>query len=324
MNQRANKISPDQQVLDAQAVRRHFGRACASYDRAANLQAEVRAELLERAKLLFKPIDNQPPIILDLGAGTGTALPALRAIWPAARLLAIDAAAPMVAAANNRAVIASASLLGKLRRIWQQSPAQVAICADAAALPLATASVDLVFSNLMLQWCDPPDAALREIARVLKPGAVVVFSTFGPDTLRELRAAWATVDDHAHVSRFLDMHDVGDALARQGLREPVLDVDRLQTTHGDVPALMRHLKDIGARNASRGRNHALTGRRKFTAMCAAYPHNAENSDIHASWEVIYASAFGAGPRSDGFAVDASELTDALRRRRASTNSDAEQ
>lgn len=323
MTRRTDRHDDDPMALERRTVRRHFGGASTSYDRAASLQTQVRHELMERAKLLFRPESSRPLTILDLGCGTGAALSELRAHWPQARLLAVDAAWPMLTVAQTQSQPASSGMLGRLRSAWRQARPPELVCADAGALPLADGSVDLVFSNLMLQWCDPIDDAAREIARVLRPGGVLTISTFGPDTLRELRMAWAQVDPHPHVSRFLDMHDVGDALARHGLREPVLDVDLLHTEHTDVRALMRHLKDIGARNASGGRNHALTGRARFAAMCAAYPREAGHSGIGATWEVIYASAFGAGPRRDAFTVDVAELTNSLRRRRDSAGSDAE-
>jgi malonyl-CoA O-methyltransferase len=299
--------------LDQRAVRRNFGQAADSYDAAAALQATVRTELLDRAAVLLSGRAAPVRTILDLGAGTGAALPDLRARWPDAQLLALDAALPMAqrAAARLPQPGRIARLLGGATR------AAAAVCADAARLPLADGSVDLVFSNLMLQWCDPPDAVLREIRRVLKPDGVVVLSTFGPDTLRELRVAWAQVDDGPHVSRFVDMHDLGDACVRAGLQEPVLDVDRLRTRHEDPMALLRHLKAIGARNAAVGRGSHLTGRGRLQAMCAAYPRD-EASAVFASWEVIYASAFAgdAPSRTTGeFAIDAATLASSLGRRR---------
>src|ERR1700756_4888931 len=141
-------------------------------------------------------------------------------------------------------------------------------------LPFADASVDVVVSSLMLQWCDPPDTAFAEIRRVLKPDGLVAFSTLGPDTLRELRTAWSEADGssniHNHVNHFTDMHDVGDALVRAGLSEPVLDVDRMQVTYADALALMRDLKAIGAHNVTAGRPRALLGRERLRRMQNAY------------------------------------------------------
>jgi malonyl-CoA O-methyltransferase len=209
-------------------------------------------------------------------------------------------------------------LLDLLRWPWRARPLSAAVCAAAGSLPLADRSVDLVFCNLLLHWCPDPDAALREMQRVLKPDGLLVLSTWGPDTLRELRAAWAQVDSEEHVIRFFDMHDIGDALLRCGFREPVLDVDRLQTRHRDVMALMHNLKDIGASNATAGRHNALTGRRRLEAVFAAYPHDPDSNQISASWEVVYASAFAGGKTTHGpqeFSVDAAQLTNSLATRR---------
>ena len=144
------------------------------------------------------------------------------------------------------------------------------MCADAQRLPLAGASVDLVVSNLMLQWCEPLDPAFAEVRRVLKPAGFFAFSTFGPATLQELRAAWAAADDLNHVNHFIDVHDVGEALLRAGLSEPVLDVDRYEATYPDALALMRELKTIGAHNVTAGRPRTLRGRARLARMQHAY------------------------------------------------------
>ena len=162
-------------------------------------------------------------------------------------------------------------------------------------MPLADASVDVVYSNLMLQWCDDLDALFAEFRRVLKPRGLLTFSTFGPDTLKELRAAWASVDGHTHVHRFIDMHDIGDALVRAGLSEPVLDVERFTLTYEDVQALMRDLKAIGAHNAAAGRAPGLTGRGRLRAMSAAYERYRSAGRLPASYEVVYGQAWGRAP-----------------------------
>jgi malonyl-CoA O-methyltransferase len=193
-----------------------------------------------------------------------------------------------------------------------------AICADAGSLPLAGQSVDLVYCNLLLHWCSDPDAVLREIRRVLRPDGLLVLSTWGPDTLRELRVAWAQVDTQEHVLRFFDMHDIGEALLRCGFREPVLDVDRVQTQHRDAMALMHSLRDSGAANATAGRRATLTGRRRLEAVFAVYPHAPDSNQVSASWEVVYASAFAGASTITGpqeFSVDAARLTSSLALRR---------
>ncbi len=262
--------------LDRRAVRRAFDRAAQSYDAAAVLQARAREELLARLDLL----QIAPRVVLDLGTGTGHAAAALKRRYRGVRVIALDIAPAMLRAAARQS------------RLWQRFDR---VCADALQLPLADASVDLVYSNLLLQWCDPLAQALAEVRRVLRPGGFFGFSTLGPDTLTELRAAWAAVDAGSHVSAFLDMHDVGDALAAAGFAEPVLDVDRLTLTYPDVIALVRDLKAIGAQNETAARARGLTGKAKWRAMQAAYEHQRRAERLPATYEVIYAAAWCAAP-----------------------------
>jgi malonyl-CoA O-methyltransferase len=272
--------------LDAARVRAAFDRASESYDAAAVLHERVRNELLERLPL-FK---LQPATVLDLGAGTGMGARALRAAYRGALVIALDAAPGMLREARRRS--------GFFKKF-------ACVRADAASLPFATASVDLIFSNLMLQWCNDLKEPLAEVRRVLKPGGLFAFTTFGPDTLKELRAAWAAADDFSHVNRFLDLHDVGDALVRAGFDEPVLDVERVEIGYADTFALMRALKAIGARNATHGRPRGLTGRGRMDKMRASYEPLRRAGVLPASFEVVYASAWGA-PHSPGAAVNAGE------------------
>lgn len=283
--------------LDLQRVRASFDRAGAAYDEAATLQARVRAELLERLEL-FK---LTPHVALDLGAGTGRGAQALRAAYRRSLILALDSAPGMLHAARRRS--------GIFRRFER-------ILADAARLPLATASVDLVFSNLMLQWCNDLAGPLAEVRRVLSPGGLFACSTFGPDTLHELRAAWSAVDGDSHVNRFLDLHDVGDALVRAGFAEPVLDVERVVLTYADTTALMRDLKAIGAHNATRGRPRGLTSRARMEKMRTAYERFRRDGRVPASFEIVYATAWAGTERTTApvSGGEARIAVDAIRRR----------
>ena len=164
------------------------------------------------------------------------------------------------------------------------------VCADLEQLPLASATVDLAFCNLALQWLTEPDRALAEIARVLRPAGWLYFTTFGPDTLGELRAAWAAVDGYTHVNRFIDMHDLGEALTRNGFADPVLDVEHFTLTYADVRALMRDLKAIGAHNVTAGRPRGLLGRRRLAALEAAYERFRSDGRLPATFEVIFGRA----------------------------------
>jgi malonyl-CoA O-methyltransferase len=252
-------------------VVRAFNRASRRYDADAVLQADVRETLLARLALARL----EPATILDAGAGTGHASKALRRRYPKARVIALDIAAGMLKQAARQQ-----SLFRKFDRIR----------ADAAKLPFADGSVDLIFSNLMLQWCDP-DAVLTEFRRVLSPGGCLTLTSYGPDTLRELRSAWAAVDDRPHVNLFIDMHDLGDALVRAGFAAPVLDVERYTLNYADVPALIRDLKSIGANTLLPAGGRGLTGRGKFSAMQSAYEPFRKDGRLPASYEVVFANAW---------------------------------
>ncbi len=265
-------------ALDRRAVRRAFERASASYDRAAVLQTIVREQLLARLEY----VKLKPAIVLDAGCGTGRASRALKRRFRRAQVIALDLALGMArAAARER---------GWLQRFFP-------VCADAARLPFANGSIDLVFSSLVLQWCDDLDAVLAEFARVLKPHGLVSFATFGPDTLKELRAAWSAADAGTHVNRFIDMHDVGDALVRAGLAEPVLDVENFTLTYDDTLTLMRDLKAIGAHNVTAGRARGLTGRRRLDAMSSAYERYRTGGKLPATYEVVFGQAWGRPARA---------------------------
>src|SRR5262249_7892734 len=150
----------------------------------------------------------------------------------------------------------------------------------------------------MLQWCDDLDAVFAEIARVLAPGGLLLFSTFGPGTLAELRDAWASGDDASnHVNHFFDPHALGSALLHAQLEEPVLDVDRIVQRYADALSLMRELKAIGAHNVTQGRARGLTGRRRLGAMVDAYEKLRRDGTLPATWEVIHASAWGTRQRT---------------------------
>lgn len=276
-------------ALDRQAVARAFGRAGPGYDAAARLQSTVRAELLDR----LGHFALAPRVVVDAGAGTGVASVELARRFPAATVVALDLAHGMLVQAGARLGLGARLTGGRFGRRFER------VCADVHRLPLAAGCAQLAFSNLMLQWADDLDLALRELHRVLAPGALLTFSTFGPDTLRELREAWSAVDDVPHVNPFVDMHDLGSALARAGFAEPVLDVDRHRLDYPDPLALMRELQQIGARNALAGRARGLTGRRRLAAVQQAYRerHGSPDGRVTATWEVIYATSFRGEDRA---------------------------
>lgn len=258
--------------LDSAEVRRSFDRAASQYDRFAVLQHEVESRLLERLEYAREA----PEMILDAGCGTGSAIMEMQQQYPRARVIGLDW---------------SRAMLNRTRQRFTDGEGSV-LCADMHGIPLASGSIDLVFSNLAIQWSTRLEVLLSEFRRVLKPGGLLMFTSFGPDTLRELRTAWASVDDRPHVNRFMDMHDVGDALLRSGFAEPVMDMDMLTLQYPDVISLMRELKAIGAHNAAAGRTRGLTGRKAFGNMLDAYEQFRQDHFYPASYEVIYGLAFG--------------------------------
>lgn len=279
-------------VFDVRQVRRAFGRAAPGYAAAAGLQAQIEARLLESLDYLDDPaLRRSPPAcVLDLGCGPGHASRAMQQRWPRARVLALDLALPML-----RQLAAS-----RRWRPFARRPQPV--CADARALPLAEASVDVLFSNLCLQWVEDLDAVLAGFRRVLRPDGLLLFSTFGPGTLWQLREAFAQADDAPHVSPFADIAAVGDALVRAGFRQPVLDRDVLVRHSPDLAALMRVQRATGATNALVARRHGLTGRARFARAAAAYEAWREDAGLPADWEVITAMAWApppGAPRREG-------------------------
>ncbi|MGA9852869.1 MAG: malonyl-ACP O-methyltransferase BioC [Gammaproteobacteria bacterium] len=262
----------DEFSLDRRQLRAAFERAASGYDAAAVLQQEVGVRLLERLELTTL----KPACILDLGCGTGRHLGALRQRYPKAQIIGTDFAINMLAAARRSQ--------GWFRR----TPL---VCADAMRLPFAATCFDIVYCNLMLQWCDDLDGALTELRRVVNPHGLLLFTTFGPDTLKELRAAWREVDALNHVNRFTDMHDIGDALIRAGFVEPVMDVEHLTLTYADVRSLMADLKSIGAHNVTAGRPRGLGGRGRLGKLAAAYEPFRRDDRLPATYEVVYGTAW---------------------------------
>jgi malonyl-CoA O-methyltransferase len=287
----------DPYCIDKAQTRRSFAHAANTYDRAAALQREVGTQLLERLDL----VKLQPARILDLGCGTGDLTEALLRRYRKAGVVALDIALPMAQRSRRRGG-------------WFRKP--TAVCADAEQLPFADHSFELLVSNLMLQWCQDLDRTFAEFRRVLAPGGLLLFTTFGPDTLKELRHSWRQVDDRTHVNAFIDMHDIGDALLRAGLAQPVMDVERMAVTYEDVRGLMRDLKELGAHNVTAGRNHALTGPRKLQGMIAAYEQFRHEGRLPASYEVVHGHAWSV-PREQPQASRDGEVrvpVDVLRRR----------
>ncbi len=266
----------DETALDSAQVRRSFEQAACAYDEAAVLQREVGDRLLERLDY----IRFSPKRILDLGAGTGYCQQALIQRYPDTEVHALDLAEGMLQQARKK--------IGWLRRLKRRDHF---VCADVNALPYASESMDMIVSNLTLQWCPDLLAVFSECQRLLKPGGMLLFTNFGPDTLKELRHCWAKVDAHTHVNQFADMHDVGDALLQSGFSDPVVDMEMITVTYDDVRSIMQDLKQIGAHNVTHGRARGLTGKGRLQQLQQAYEDYRQQGRLPVSHEVIYGLAW---------------------------------
>ena len=281
--------------LAKDAVRRSFDRAAHTYDEGAVLAREIGDRMLERLDLI-KAI---PRRVLDLGSGTGYCAHKLRNRYPHCMLVELDFARSMLLRARERG------------SWWRRGIAALrghrahAVCADMERLPFADRSFDMVWSNLALDWLDTPQEVFVESRRVLRPGGVFMFSTFGPDTLKELRSAYARADRHVHVNRFIDMHDLGDGLLNARFADPVMDMEHITLNYADVRALLGELKASGARNFNAGRNLALSGKARFAACVDAYERLRAGNRLPATFEVVYGQAWRSereDERADGRAV----------------------
>ncbi len=265
-----------------------FARASRTFDKASVIHDEARERLLERLDFMRLSADR----VLDLGCGTGRGSVALHERYPHARVIAADTHPSMLAT--------TARLTANLAQC--ASPGRIEVLGtDAGRLPLPDGSVDVIFANLLLPWCDPA-SVFTEAARTLREGGVFAFSSFGPDTLAELRSAWARVDDRIHVHAFVDMHDLGDLAVRSGLAEPVMNVERLQVTYRDVKSLVEDLRACGAVNVAGGRRRTLTGRARWAGFEQQLLARRSDDRFAVTVELIFGHAWcrrAAGTAGDG-------------------------
>ena len=265
-------------LLDQRQVRRGFDRAAAGFDAAAALPGEVRARLLGSLDYLD---DTVPAVVLDLGSGTGHAAAAMKKRWPKSQVLALDLSLSMLRQSRRQA--------GWWRPFTR-------LCADAHALPLADGSVDLVFANLSLAWMEDLPAVFAGLRRVLRPGGLLLCSSFGPETLGELQAAFTGEHEPPQPIPLLPIAGFGDAMVAAGFRDPVLDRDLFTLTWPDLRALLRELRATGMGNALARRRRGLTGRGRFDAASAACEAlRDEQGRLPTTWEVIYAHAWAPAP-----------------------------
>jgi len=267
-------------MLQKHDIRRSFNKAAQRYDEVAVLQRQVADELLDRLDLIKSSFTS----ILDAGCGTGYAIGQLARHYPKAQLVALDLADDMLRYSRQR----NCSTLSRINP-WSKSP--FFVCSDIEKLALRDNSVDLIYSNLTLQWCNDLGSVFGEWMRVLKPGGMLLFSSLGPDTLHELRECWRAVDGGEHVHSFIDMHIVGDALLGAGFAEPVMDVDHYTLTYVGVVDLMRDLKTLGAVNASQHKAKALTGKSRIKLLAEYYEKFRLDQRLPATYEVVFGHAW---------------------------------
>lgn len=280
-------------VSEKHRIQKHFDAKAMHYESSAVLQRNVCEELLSRLDLT----SINPSVILDVGCGTGWGTQGLLNKYKKAKVISLDLSPEMLRQTKEKGS-------------WLRKPKL--ICADAEEIPLQDESVDLVFSNLMLQWCDYKKV-FAEFKRVLKSDGLLMFTTFGPDTLVELKRSWAEVDDYAHVNEFTDMHDLGDELVHTGLAEPVMDMDMITLTYSDVISVMSDLKAIGAnttlKNQKKPTEQGLVTPGKLKRVINYYESYRANDVVPATYEVLYGHAWKTKPRKKK--IDQSEFSISL-------------
>lgn len=276
--------------IDKREVRRAFSKAAVTYDAAAVVQREVLERMLEKLDV----IKLQPLRILDAGSGTGSGTRKLGEYYKGADLVALDIALGMLQSARG-----TQSWWGKLFGNSQRF-----LCADLEALPFAVQSFDMVWSSLAMQWCNDLPATLAGLHRIIRSDGLLMFSTFGPDTLKELRTAFAGVDGYNHLNRFVDMHDIGDMLVAAGFADPVMEMEKITLTYNDVRAVMRDLKSIGAHNATEGRAQGMMGKARWSHIEQNYEAFRHDGRLSATFEIIYGHAWKVPQKklADGRAV----------------------
>ncbi|SMM99912.1 Biotin synthesis protein BioC [uncultured Candidatus Thioglobus sp.] len=245
-------------------IRSAFNKASTQYNEYALLQKEIASRL--DAKL--DVIAGSSETVLDLGAGTGFLSQSLIKRFSKSQLICLD--------------FAQESL--------KTNPSINKLCADANHLPLADNSVDMIVSSLMMQWCPELGQLFSECHRVLKNEGLILFSTFGPDTLKELKKSWSVVDNNTHVNTFTDMHDIGDQMLQNGFQSPVMEMETLTLTYESVTDLFQDLKSIGAQTVEK-RTKSLTGKGKFQSMIKMYESYRKDGKLPATYEVIYGHAW---------------------------------
>ena len=292
----------DEYRIDEPRVRRAFERAAPTYLAAARLEREIGARMLERLEL----VRLEPGVVLDAGAGPAPQAAELHRRYPDALHVALDWSPAML-----RERTARANWLGRM--LGKRGPA--AVCADMRRMPFGAGSCGLVWSNMALHWVSDPLPALTELARVLRPDGLLMFSTLGPDTLKELRRACEAAGVASHVHRFRDMHDLGDMLSVCGFAAPVMDMEIITLTFTSAAALIADFRATGQTSSTAGRSRALMGKRRWAAVRDALESRTVDGRIAFTAEVVYGHAWKGAPRRNPDARSIVRLERASRSKR---------
>lgn len=282
--------SDTHRLFRSSALRQRFDSAAETFAQADFLFRRCMEGLLER----LAPMSLKPEVIVDVGSATGRGSRELARRWRRARVLSIDLSHQML-------------MSGRTGRGWLSRQRDVQ--ADAHDLPLKTGCADLLVANLSLPWFDQPERCLQQFGRVVRKEGLLLFATLGPDTLREIRDAWQQIDTGAHVHPFADMHDIGDALIRAGLTDPVLDVERVSVTYDDPQALFADLRRSGGTNLLPNRLPGLTGKDRFERFVTALKSQSQDGRIAVTTELVFGHAWARGGRQtpQEFHVEASSI-----------------
>jgi malonyl-CoA O-methyltransferase len=291
--QEGTRMQSEDEIVEPRwrRARARLGEAGAGDDEGPML--EIARRMLERLDLVRLP---DGPIV-DLGAGTGRATLLLRDRYPDRLVVAADPSPALLRSQRARLPLGRRMLS---RLTGRGVPA---VAAMPGRLPFVRGAVALLWSNLLLQWTTDPGGVFRDVLAALRPGGLFMFTTLGPDTLRELRMAFAAVDRHAHVHRFIDMHDLGDMLVHAGFADPVMDMETVTLTYGSVEDLVRDLRRFGSTNASPLRAAGLLGRGARDRLRTAYEAFRQEGRLPATFEIVYGHAWrpehGSGKTGDG-------------------------
>lgn len=272
--------------IDVAAAKRRFQRAATTYGDVSVLAREVERRMQERLQY----IRHVPRRLLDAGCGPGDGMALLRERFPEAGLIGLDIAPAMAQSAYR-----ARTLLARARELLSGAGCSY-VCADLARLPLAPGCVGMVWSNLALGWAADAGAALAEFGRVLEPQGLLMFSTYGPDTLKELRSSFAKVDGYAHVHRFIDMHDLGDMLVSAGFADPVMDMEIVTIAYAQLSGLARDLRLSGQSNVHPARRRGLMAPGAWAGMAAEYESLRRDQRLPATFEIVYGHAWKGDPR----------------------------